>query len=158
LKDLVLGQAKINKNLTKKLSYNDKMQENINTKIESLSSSVQNQLSFNKIIEKQKAQLVAAIPVTDSGKTSGKPESSLESVNMVSTRFGKPQHRKSHENLVDPPFVAKKEDRDARQSRLVGPHVFHNAICNLGASINVMSKIIYDKILGGPLSTANFRL
>jgi hypothetical protein len=110
LKDLVLGQAKINKNLTKKLSYNDKMQENINTKIESLSSSVQNQLSFNKIIEKQKAQLVAAIPVTDSGKTSGKPESSLESVNMVSTRFGKPQHRKSHENLVDPPFVAKKED------------------------------------------------
>ena len=49
LKDLVLGQAKINKNLTKKLTYNDKMLENINFKIEGLSSSVQNQLSLNKI-------------------------------------------------------------------------------------------------------------
>jgi hypothetical protein len=26
------------------------------------------------------------------------------------------------------------------------------------ASSNVMSKVIYNKILGGPLSTANFRL
>ena len=30
LKDLVLGQAKIYENLTKKLMYNDKMNENIN--------------------------------------------------------------------------------------------------------------------------------
>ena len=48
LKDLVLGQAKINENLTKKLSYNDKMLENINFKIEGLSSSAKNQLSFKK--------------------------------------------------------------------------------------------------------------
>ena len=40
LKDLVLGQAKINENLTKKLMYNDKMVENINSKLENLSSSV----------------------------------------------------------------------------------------------------------------------
>ena len=33
LKDLVLGQAKINENLTKKRTYNDKMLENINFKI-----------------------------------------------------------------------------------------------------------------------------
>jgi len=31
--------------------YNDKMVENINSKIENLSSSVKNQLSFNKMIE-----------------------------------------------------------------------------------------------------------
>jgi hypothetical protein len=48
LKNLVLGQAKINKNLTKKLSYNDKIIENINTKLENQSSSVKKQLSFNK--------------------------------------------------------------------------------------------------------------
>jgi len=51
LKDLVLGQAKINENLTKKLTYNDKMLENIKTKIEGLASFVKNQLSFNKMIE-----------------------------------------------------------------------------------------------------------
>jgi hypothetical protein len=33
LKNMVLGQAKINENLTKKLSYNEKMLENVNTKI-----------------------------------------------------------------------------------------------------------------------------
>jgi hypothetical protein len=49
LKDLVLGQAKINENLTKKLLSNDKVLENINTKIENLASSVQNQLSFNTL-------------------------------------------------------------------------------------------------------------
>ena len=36
LKDLVLGQAKINENLTKKLPYNDKIIENINAKLETL--------------------------------------------------------------------------------------------------------------------------
>ena len=50
-KDLVLGQVKINENITKKLMYNDKMLENINSKIETLSSLVKNQLSFNKMIE-----------------------------------------------------------------------------------------------------------
>ena len=39
MKDLVLGQAKINKNLTKKLASNDKILENINSKIEGLTSS-----------------------------------------------------------------------------------------------------------------------
>jgi hypothetical protein len=38
LKDWVVGQAKINENITKKLMYNDKMLESINSKIESLSS------------------------------------------------------------------------------------------------------------------------
>ena len=53
LKDLVLGQAKINEDLTKKLMYNDKMIENINSKHKNLSSSMKNQLSFNKMIETQ---------------------------------------------------------------------------------------------------------
>jgi hypothetical protein len=86
---LVLVQARINKNLTKKLLNNDKMLENINSKLQNLSSSVQNQLSFNKTLEKQIVQLAAAIPVSDSWKTSGKPEVPLETVNMVSTNYGK---------------------------------------------------------------------
>jgi hypothetical protein len=54
LKDLVLGQAKINESITKKLTFNDKMIENINSKLEGLTSSVKNQLSFNKMIDTHK--------------------------------------------------------------------------------------------------------
>ena len=71
MKDLVLGQAKINENITKKLSYNDKMIENINIKLENPSSSVKNQLSFNKMIETQIAQIAAAIPANHSRKIPG---------------------------------------------------------------------------------------
>jgi hypothetical protein len=95
LKDLVLGQAKINENIAKKLMHNDKMLENINSQIESLSSAVKNQLSFNKMIETQIAQLAATIPVSDSGKIPRQHETSLKSVKMVSTRFGKPLCRKN---------------------------------------------------------------
>ena len=76
LKDLVLGQAKINENITKKLMFNDKMIENINSKFENLSSSVKNQLSFNKMKETQIAQIAAAIRVNHSGKIPGQPENS----------------------------------------------------------------------------------
>jgi hypothetical protein len=40
LKDLVLGQAKINENITKKLVYHDKNIENINSKLENFNSSI----------------------------------------------------------------------------------------------------------------------
>ena len=88
--DLVLSQAKINENINKKLMYNDKMLENINTKIEGLTSSINNQMSSNKMIETQIAQLTATIHVSDSRKIPGQPEISFESVKMVSTRFDKP--------------------------------------------------------------------
>jgi len=83
LKDLVLGQAKINENLTKKLSFNDKVFENINAKLEALSSSVKNQASFNKMIETQMAQIAASIPVNDTGKIPGQPEPSSEFVHVA---------------------------------------------------------------------------
>ena len=83
LKDLVFGQTKINESLTKKLTTNDKMLENINSQIESLSSAVKNQLSFNKMIETQISQIAAAIPIDHSGKTLGQPENSLKNVNAT---------------------------------------------------------------------------
>jgi hypothetical protein len=52
LRDLVLGQAKINENLTKKISDNDKILENINTKPKGVSATIRTQLSFNKHLEK----------------------------------------------------------------------------------------------------------
>ena len=50
--------------------YNDKMLENINSQIESLSSTVKNQLSFNKMIETQISQIAVAIPIDHLGKPS----------------------------------------------------------------------------------------
>jgi hypothetical protein len=86
LKNLVLGQAKINENLTKKLLNNDKILENINSKIEGLSSSIKNQLSFNKMIETQIAQIAAAIPSDNDEKILGQPINSLENIKVVTMR------------------------------------------------------------------------
>jgi hypothetical protein len=55
-----------------------KMLENINTKIEGLNSFVKNQLSFNKMIEIQLAQIATAIPVDNNGKIPEQPENSFE--------------------------------------------------------------------------------
>jgi hypothetical protein len=62
--------------------FNDKMLENINSKIESLSSSIKNQC-FNKMIETQIVQIVAAIPVNHSGKIPGQSDNSLENVHAA---------------------------------------------------------------------------
>jgi hypothetical protein len=73
--------------------------------------------------------------------------------------FGKPQCRESHDHLIDPSFITKKEDFGRPTITCsIGPHVFHNAFNDLGASIDIMSKVTYDKIQGGPLSTAHFQL
>jgi hypothetical protein len=69
LKDLGIGQTKINESLNKKLLANYKTLESINIKIEALSSALKNQLSFNKIIKTQLAQIAAAVPADDSRAT-----------------------------------------------------------------------------------------
>ena len=71
MRDLVFGKAKINESLNKKLAANDKILEGINAKVETLSSTLKNQLSFNKIIEMQLAQIAAAVPISESRKIPG---------------------------------------------------------------------------------------
>ena len=53
LRDLILEQARINESISKKIAFNDKVLENINTKMDSFSSAIQDQLSYNKKIECQ---------------------------------------------------------------------------------------------------------
>jgi hypothetical protein len=33
----------------------------------------------------------------------------------------------------------------------IGAHTFNEAVCDLGASVNIMPKVIYEKIHGQPL-------
>ena len=70
----MLGQVKINENINKKLLANDKTLESLNVKIETLSSTLKNQLSFNKMIETQLAQIAASLLAVESGKIPGQPE------------------------------------------------------------------------------------
>ena len=70
----------------KRLAFNDKVLENINTKMDSFSSAIKDQLSYNKKIESQLAQLVAALPFG----------TNLEKVNAIATRGGK--------STRDPPY------------------------------------------------------
>jgi hypothetical protein len=40
----------------------------------------------------------------------------------------------------------------------IGCHIFQEAICDFGTSVNIMPKVIFDKILGDPLLHTNMCL
>ena len=93
MRDLVYGQAKINESLQKKLAATDKSMETIHAKMDRFSNAVKNQLSFNKMLETQLAQLATATPVAELGKTPGQPKSTLESVNVINAMWKEPLSR-----------------------------------------------------------------
>ena len=94
LRDLVYGQAKINESLQKKLAANDNSTETIHAKMDGFSTTIKNQLSFNKMLETQLAQLASATPVAELGKIPGQPETTLESMNIETTMWEKPPSKK----------------------------------------------------------------
>ena len=65
MRDLVYGMVTINEAMQKKLAANDKSLETIHAKMDEISTAIKNQLSFNKMLETQLAQLAAATPVVD---------------------------------------------------------------------------------------------
>ena len=90
LEDLIYGQKQINDNISKKFLANDKVLESLASQLEGFSSIITNQLSFNKMIETQVAQLASSCPNANTGKLPGQPEvSSKENVNAVTTLGGK---------------------------------------------------------------------
>ena len=90
LKDLVYGQKQINDNISKKFLANDKILESMATQLEGFNSVIKNQLSLNKMIETQVAQLASYCPNANTGKLPGQPEvPSKENVNAVTTHGGK---------------------------------------------------------------------
>ena len=111
------------------------------------------------MLETQLAQLAAAIPSYEQGRILGKPEDPLESVKIVSTRYGKPLVRSNWGYLLDPPFITKKDDPDMPTITCeIRPQLFHNVFCDLGSSVNIMSKVIYENLLGCVLLPTFMRL
>ena len=70
------GQKQINDNISRKFLANDKILEYMAAQLEGFNSIIKNQLSFNKMIETQVAQLASSCPNTNAGKlvTSRLPE------------------------------------------------------------------------------------
>jgi hypothetical protein len=67
---------------------------------------MKNQLSFNKMIETQLAQLAASLPSSELGGIPGQPEPTREHVSTISTRWGKPSRRTYASNHVQEDEVA----------------------------------------------------
>ena len=87
MKDFVYSQSRMTDSINKKLHAHDKMLENLNAKLYKFSSILKNQLSFNKMIETQLAQIAAAIPSYEKDRIPGKPEKTMEIANLVTTKL-----------------------------------------------------------------------
>jgi hypothetical protein len=132
--------------INKKLHAHDKMLENINAKLDEFSFALKNQLSFNKMIETQLAQIAAAIPSYEKDRIPGNPEGTMEIANPVTARYDFSKNGWG--------FPIKKGDpRNPIITCSIGPHTFQNAICDLGSSINIMSKETYDRLFYTPLAS-----
>jgi hypothetical protein len=68
--------------MSKKIASNDKILENISTRMDNVASTIKNQHGFNKMIESQIAQLAVAIPPSNKGKIPRQPKD-LETINLV---------------------------------------------------------------------------
>jgi uncharacterized coiled-coil protein SlyX len=71
LRDLVADQSKLLDQMSKKVASNDKVLENINSRMDTFTSAIKNQHSFKKMLESQLAQLAAAITPLEKGKILG---------------------------------------------------------------------------------------
>jgi hypothetical protein len=86
----VYGQKQINDNISKKIQANDKILESLDTLLECFNSVIKNQLSFNKVIETQVAQLASSCPNHNTGKLPRQSEvNPKESVNALTVQAGK---------------------------------------------------------------------
>jgi hypothetical protein len=138
--------------LSRKVATNDKILENINNRMDSFASIIKNQHSFNKMIELQIAQLAAVVPPSDKDKIMGQSED-LETANLVDIHNATYYYTEpSMGRWIDYTLPNKKGDPGRPVIPIaIGPHIFQEAICDFGASVNIMPKVIYERILGDPL-------
>jgi len=139
--------------LSKKLGSNDKILESINIRMESFSNAIKNQLSFNKMVESQLQQLAPFAAANDQGKISGQP-GELEIANFVDIfNVGSYWSDPLRGTWLDSSLPTKKGDLGRPIIPIsIGSANFDKAICDFGASIHIMPKVIYEKLFNYPLS------
>jgi hypothetical protein len=147
----VLNQEKLMDSLSKKLTSDDKTLETINNRMDSFSTAIKNQLSFNKMLESQLQQLANIVPANQ-GKILRQPED-LETTNLVDIfNAGSYWSDPISKGWNDETLPIKKGDPGRPVIPISIRSVnFNEAICDFGASVNIMPKVIYDKIFNYPL-------
>ena len=110
------------------------------------------------MIETQLAQLATATLTAELEKIPGQPESTLESVNTVTTRWAKPSRKSSFtsyaEKLTQPRRGPRGElaatIREDPGTPMINCSIFDcdfdQALCDLGASVNIMPKVTFEKL------------
>jgi hypothetical protein len=146
LRELVLNQGKLMGNLSKKLASNDKMLETINNRMDSFSNII------NKMIESQISQLATVVPPANQDKILGQPKE-LESTNLIDIfNVGSYWSDPSTRGWNDETLLIKKGDPRRPVILIsIGSVNFNEAICDFGASVNIMPKVIYERIFDYPL-------
>ena len=137
-------------NLSKKLASNDKMLENINNRMDNFSTSIKNQISFNKMIESQLNQIAATVPTTNPGIPS-QPEG-LESANLVDM-FDAGNYWSNPVTEVTTDLLPVKRGDPGRPviPISIGMVDFPEALCDFGSSVNIMPRVLYEKFFTLPL-------
>ena len=116
------------------------------------------------MIETQLAQIVAVVPVSETEKIPGQPESPIETANMVSTEWGNLPRQTPYTNHGDRYNPPKNETWDGLVAVIqedpgvliisctIFDQYYEHALCDLGASVNIMPMVIYKKLLYPALS------
>jgi len=126
--------------------------------MDTFASAIKNQHSFNKMLESQLAQLTVVVPPLEKGKILGQPED-LEIDNLIAIHNATQYH-------IEPAAVqwidhSLPEMGDPGRPAIhisIGCPSFPEAISDFGASVNIMPKVIYEKILNDPLLYINMHL
>jgi len=131
-------QKTVNDSISKKFHANDRVLESLSHQLETLNSAMKNQLSFNKMLETQIAQLATVLPSPTSGKLPGQPEPPLkEHINAVTTRDGRstqdPPHPRAAGKEQGKRAAPEEEDEVDREPPRVkeapksAPHEFYDS-------------------------------
>ena len=132
--------------------------ETIHAKMDGFSTAIKNQLSFNKMLDTQLAQLAAATPAAELGKIPGQPESTLESVNVVNAMWEKPPSKAPFTSYAEKLTLPRRSVwgelvatiREDPGTPLISCSIFdcnfNHALCDLGASVNIMPKVTFEKL------------
>ena len=110
------------------------------------------------MLETQLAQLAATTPAAELGKIPGQPELTLESVNVINAMWENPPRKAPFtsyaENLTRPRRSAWGElaatIREDPGTPVISCSIFDcnfdHALCDLGASVNIMPKVTFKKL------------
>jgi hypothetical protein len=103
------------------------------------------------MIESQISHLAASVLMTEKGRIPGKPED-LETMNLVDIYNARHYFTAPSRAWVDDTLPMKKGDPGRPVIPIsFGAYTFEEAIYDLGASVNIMPTVIYEKIYGEPL-------